>query len=384
MGLVEGIATAADWPAGELTPHEAARAMREKKIAPDIRRLLGAGGFWTQASGKAYTLMGSFVRFLVDTRGIEPFKSVYADGDFEAAYGVDAGVLVAEWEAYVDEFALTDRQRALATYRYSRPSIFGKVCARTLAELRRQAAVAAASGRAQRADELYQRILGFAPGHVGYRTERAGVLVRAGALKDAREALAELSEDDSLSPAERARVQQLAGDAAWRADAPSEAKASYASCLELGVPDNDLRLLTVKLESLERAQAIEALARAYLVETPPAGLLSYYPMAWLDEDAGDPLAAYLTARRLWSEREWARAMPYIERALALSEREETTILGWEARYMLAFTALRLGRLEVSQRAYEQIEQGAPSRLATLAEEGLERVAWRRTWREGAE
>ncbi|MEM1350170.1 MAG: hypothetical protein AAGI01_16545, partial [Myxococcota bacterium] len=256
--------------------------------------------------------------------------------------------------------------------------------ARTLAELRRQASIAAASGSAQRADALYQRILDFAPGHVGYRIERAGVLVRAGALKEARGALDELASDERLSPAERARVAQLAGDAAWRSGEADEAASSYSSCLKLGVPDGDLRLLTVKLESLARPPEVASLARAYLVEGPPAGMLSYYPMAWLDEDAADPLAAYLTARRLWSEREWALAMPYIERALKLSERSKTEVLGWEALYMKAYAALRLGRLDVSERAYAEVAAGAPSRLATLAEEGGARVEWRRAWRGSAE
>ena len=74
LGLVEGIALAADWPPSELTPHEAAAAMRALDIAPDLRILFEPSGFWSQPSGKAYTLMGSFVRWLVDTGASNPSR----------------------------------------------------------------------------------------------------------------------------------------------------------------------------------------------------------------------------------------------------------------------------------------------------------------------
>src|SRR5690606_17911523 len=40
QGLVEGAAVAADWPAGELTVHEEARAMRALGVAPSLERIL--------------------------------------------------------------------------------------------------------------------------------------------------------------------------------------------------------------------------------------------------------------------------------------------------------------------------------------------------------
>ena len=99
MGLVEGAAAAADWPADEMTMHEASAALRRMGLAPDIRGLVGASGFWRQAAGRAYTLMGSFVRWLIETRGIERFKRYYATGSIGEAYGGEASAaeLVAGW-----------------------------------------------------------------------------------------------------------------------------------------------------------------------------------------------------------------------------------------------------------------------------------------------
>src|SRR5581483_2981106 len=72
IGLVEGLAVAADWSSGDLTPHEWSKAMIKAKIAPDIKGIVGIG-FWHAPPQKSYMVIGSFVRYLIDTYGIEKF-----------------------------------------------------------------------------------------------------------------------------------------------------------------------------------------------------------------------------------------------------------------------------------------------------------------------
>src|SRR5690606_1785323 len=60
VGLLEGIAVAADWPGrrGEgLTPHEAVRAMQELGFEPPIERLLSTG-FFAFSSARSYPVAG--------------------------------------------------------------------------------------------------------------------------------------------------------------------------------------------------------------------------------------------------------------------------------------------------------------------------------------
>ncbi|MCA9189394.1 MAG: hypothetical protein KDA99_27405, partial [Planctomycetales bacterium] len=50
IGVVEGVAVAADWPASELTVHGWTRAMRSLGLAPDMRRMMGPVGIWSVSS----------------------------------------------------------------------------------------------------------------------------------------------------------------------------------------------------------------------------------------------------------------------------------------------------------------------------------------------
>src|SRR5207244_4119371 len=54
MALVEGVAVAADWPPGEFTAHEEARALRELKLLPDVGRLFKPGLFYAESGPRAY------------------------------------------------------------------------------------------------------------------------------------------------------------------------------------------------------------------------------------------------------------------------------------------------------------------------------------------
>ena len=151
MGLIEGVAVAADWRPSELSVHDAAAALIQMDKAPDIHHIFQWQGFWAQPSGKAYTMMGSFVRWLIDTQGMSRFKAFYGEIDFEKHFDQSSDILIMEWEAFLKSRTLSQRQLALARYRYEygsgNRSIFNKMCARTLAEIERKQASAEGSGR---------------------------------------------------------------------------------------------------------------------------------------------------------------------------------------------------------------------------------------------
>ena len=376
MGLVEGAATAADWPASELTPHEASAAMRRLELAPDIRGLVGASGFWTQSSGRAYTLMGSFVRHLIDTRGIARFRRVYADGDFQAAYDRPAGELVGEWEAFLDEIELTDEQLQVARYRYERPSIFGKVCARTVAELRRRAELAAEAGQIDQARALYDQIVAFDPDNVRYQRARARLLMRAGQLEDALEALDGLLADEQLPPAQRASLEHLRGDVHWQRGRLDLARRAYVSCEVIGVPDAARRMLQLKQQALSPARAeVASLARTYLLEEPAPPISLYFPMLWAHQRPTDALAAYLVGRRLWGARRWTEARAELERAAALGL--PTEALRQENQRLLGAALYHVGQLDRAASIFEGLAESDLSRIKTGAREWSARIAWRR-------
>ncbi len=130
MGVVEGWAEAATWQRYELDPHQWSAVLRRLKLAPDVRDLLAPTGFYKAAGPTAYTLVGSFFRFVLEKHGVESARALYRTGDFEASIGMDLSQAVAAWETHVDAVELPAEAEGLAHYYYDRKSIFSRACAR--------------------------------------------------------------------------------------------------------------------------------------------------------------------------------------------------------------------------------------------------------------
>lgn len=375
MGLVEGVATAADDAPGELSLHEASALMRALKIAPDIRGLVGAKGFWGQSSSRAYTLMGSFVRFLVERDGIDKFKRAYGSADFEGAYGVSADALVTQWEAMLDAMpAVKDpRAIALAKLRYTRPSIFGKVCARAQAQLRERAWAAYAAGALPEGIKLLEQVV--ANDSTGASQDQIGLielLTQARRFEQATSKLEQLLRDESLTPTQRAQLVELRADMAWLKGQLADARADYSRCLELGVPDTTRRMLSVKRDALERQPRERDLARAYLLERLDAQIALAFPLMWSNQAPDDALAAYLTGRGLYNGRRWSEALPYLERAQAgLID----PVLAQESALLVAVTLTHLRELDKAQERFTMLAALEDRRISALAREWLDRVAF---------
>jgi hypothetical protein len=127
-GILEGAAVAVERGAGILTTHQWARAMRDAGFQPDMGAILESLSFWGQASGRAYTACGSFIRFLVESYGPAPFKLLYGGAAFEAAYGQSVDKLLVEWNEFLDGQSLPPESLAVAEYIFARPPVFEKVC----------------------------------------------------------------------------------------------------------------------------------------------------------------------------------------------------------------------------------------------------------------
>ncbi|MGH7890160.1 MAG: hypothetical protein ACRENF_06385, partial [Thermodesulfobacteriota bacterium] len=160
VGLIEGLAVAADWSAANgLTPHQWSKSMFIKGVAPDVKEIIGLG-FWYAPQQKSYTLMGSFCRYLIDTYGIEKFKGLYRKGDF-SVYGRELDALVSEWRKFLDGIYIPENAPILAEYRFSEPSIFQAKCPRKVAALRDEGLKAFRDGNFYKAKKLFNEALGF-------------------------------------------------------------------------------------------------------------------------------------------------------------------------------------------------------------------------------
>ena len=113
--------------------------MRRAKRAPDLRTLLGPGGFLGQGSDTAYTLSGSFISWVIDRFGVDKLAHLYRDGDFAGATGQPLDQLVIQWEAFLDGLQMPDDAAGLATGRFNTPAIHRRPCGLDVARVEAEA-----------------------------------------------------------------------------------------------------------------------------------------------------------------------------------------------------------------------------------------------------
>ena len=135
-GLIEGIAVAMDRTSMmEESLDHAAALVFAFGAQLNLESLFTITGFIQPNPSISYSLAGSFCRFLIDTFGVGQFKRLYASNDFKNTYQQDLKSLLMNWQNSVKNIRLDFADSAKARYFFRRPSIFGKVCARVIANL---------------------------------------------------------------------------------------------------------------------------------------------------------------------------------------------------------------------------------------------------------
>ncbi len=342
QGMIEGLAEAADWPVTRLTLHQAVKAMREAHLEPPLLQVLGFS-FLALSSGRAYTVAGSFCRYLLDLQGPAKLLQVYREGgtaaSFARAYGRPLPELAAEWGRFIDQQQVAPAEREVERERVRRPPVFHKVCAHELALRRQQAADALSHGDVARARHLLLTICQDDPSEPRHLNDLMDVLWSAGLRSDAAQAARDLLADPFADgvPVLRARAQALLGDFAWLSRDPAAARTAYQRASALPTDESMARLLTAKLLALSEVDHPVAgpLILRVLVGAPEPDANARDAAAAVSRDrdsaldlytlgqaiAAEPelgLSHYLLGRQLFSHGGYLAAAAELRRSLDLS------------------------------------------------------------------
>lgn len=160
--LIEGIAMAADpiYDGNDLDFMAALAFKNDFKL--NINNLFQSFNFFKQPSSLGYIVAGSFIKYLIDTYGIERFKKLYTDLDCSRYYGKELSVLIKEYEEYLENniLILTDVSDR-AKYYYGRKSIFYKICPRYVGKQINKAWNLFDTNRFDEAKEIFEELIGF-------------------------------------------------------------------------------------------------------------------------------------------------------------------------------------------------------------------------------
>ncbi len=184
-GLIEGVAVAADGLQEDEDVHAEARLLMEMGGFVPVE-VLFSPAFYGISSARAYVQAGSFIRFLVQTRGQEPVRRLYAGGGPLSRVIDDPGRVQREHRAFLATVPVPGHLRALARERFNRPPIHRQRCVHAVARARQRAQDCAASRDQEGARVALEEALAMDPENLETWMLQLAVTRR---LRGAREAL---------------------------------------------------------------------------------------------------------------------------------------------------------------------------------------------------
>ena len=373
MGYHEGLASAADWRSDQMTPHQWSRAMRQLGLSPPLEDILDTIGFWSEAPSRAYTLCGSFVRFLIDRYGIERFKQAFPDGDVEGAYRTPLVTLIREWETFIDEITLSERELRIARQRFLRAGIFQRHCPHEVASLLDYANGQYNLGRYANAMRAYELVRKYEPDNA---SALRGLMFAAYRSEDLQKAddlagmiLADMNRTVGLLTA--AYLKQ--GDLAWARGDTARAKDRFQQAFELHAGDGPDREALIKLAALNQPDIADRII-GYLTADRDSGGHMLLVQEAIEEVPVFGVGYYLIGRRFFNEGSYDRALPYFIRADSLSLPHE--LLMSENRRLTGESYFYTGAYDQAVKTFEQMVATTLSQaVSTRAKNWIQRCLW---------
>lgn len=310
--LIEGFAVAYDLDDGTLTPIQEARAMRDLKIAPNLERLLGLGGFDLEASSRAYAYSGAFLRYLSSRFGIADMRRLYLTGDL-ATLGAPK-TLIADFEHMLDTVPTDANARSSSARRNSEPSIFRRRCAREVLTITDSAWALAGNRLWEQSLAKFGEACSLQPSDPSLVEHKLAVAIRMRPNSVPRiMAIAEtLWKHPNLDPSLEASSRLQVGDELWRHGDSADAHAQYVQASALPLDPATRRSTSIRLRAITDTGLAPLLKPYYtegdvgmaqilrmsdaLIRRPKDALLSYLVGRLFYQRGGDDKGAELMER----------------------------------------------------------------------------------------
>lgn len=367
IGLLEGLAVAADWNGDGYTRHQWAKSLIEKDMAVDISDIAGFG-FWYAPPAISYTLMGSFSRYLIDTYGMDKFKTVYGTGDF-GVYGKSLNELAAEWQEFLEGVDTPPEARAIAEARFGEPGIFGATCPRRVAALKEEGFWHFANDNYHRAGGLFEEALSY--------NGVDPVLLNGLAYSryyegNYREAARIAGSPVSIPDVDRTILENLRGNALWQSGSTEEAEAVFNAVRRKPLPENLKRELDIKISAIREGGHPEESIREFFSTRDRVRQTAALEESTVISPEYSP-AYYLLGRMFYSNGDYGRAARYLTLAeyLGLPSEELTE----ENLRILGISLFAVGEYGPAEEIFRTIASSGGAQSQNYALDFADRARW---------
>ncbi len=299
-GLIEGAAVAQErFEYGE-SLHRLAAQILATGIRPNITDMFSMSGFFKSYPGVSYVIAGSFCRYLIDRYGISKFEDVYAFGRFEPTYHKSLDSLAAEWRRAIGSIPVTTANLEKAAYLFKRSPLFGKECARVIANLNLQTTELLHAGDNRGALVSSERSIGLSRSAEAV-IQKSNALFRLGEYRAAID-FTEGEFTDSAISSSLLPLRLLLGDSYWALDDLDAAKKQYSRILEDSVSISLNEAASIRLE-IVRHKASQSFLRPYfLIAMNDSARVSFLDSLQVNPES-DVMARYLLGREYSGRKE---------------------------------------------------------------------------------
>lgn len=134
IGLVEGFAVAMEAPDGLPSVDSQVRVILQDSSASEryttgsLEDIIASPAFWLNRGPVAYSLSGSFVKWLIQQYGFQKFALIYGGKTFYEVYQRDVDSLIRDWRLFINNTEADPVALSLGEARFSIPSLFEKRC----------------------------------------------------------------------------------------------------------------------------------------------------------------------------------------------------------------------------------------------------------------
>ena len=377
MMLVEGSAMAVEFYGGSMTQHEWSAAMQRTGLAPDLEALMNPTSFWSVNPGSGYVSAGSFIRWILDTHGVERFKILYADGDFSQAYGSSLGTLLASWRTFLEGLELPPDAEDRARTRFGRPGMLSRVCPLVIPRLEAEVGRLRRAKRYDEALAVQEEVVGFAKEDPYKRLPLLDLHMRLKQSDQAEKAREELSRLEKATGVMLSVADEILADGLWRRGKLPEALKGYGVLLEGPLSEGRRRTLWAKILVGMDAD-LEPIFGPYLLGPAEADDQRYLLDAVIDHP-DHRMSLYLAGRRYVAEGHYKAGVGLLEGALEaapLASEEADALFVRETWRLLGHAYVQLGALGDAKTAFgEVLERSKNQATRATARDWLQRVDW---------
>ena len=368
IGLLEGIAVAADWRGQRYTPHQWSKVMNEMGIAPSIKDIVGFG-FWYAPAQVSYTLMGSFSRYLIDTYGIQNFKDAYKTGGF-SIYGKSLDELTQEWLDFLKTIETPPETVAIAEARFSEPSIFQATCPRRIAVLKKEGYQHFDDNNYFRAGEYFSDALKYNNSDpslinwLAYSHYYEGNYDRAIEISNGSTEASEL---------DKHFLENIRGNSVWQSGNSKQADQIFNNLLDNHITEDLKRELEIKILAISEGSELEENIKLFFGTRDKVLQLTYLEEAIKTQPLFAP-SHYLLGRLLFNKGEYNNAIPHLIHAYLLELPGDR--LTNENLRILGISLFTKGKYDQAIRTFEYLllkEDNEASKQ--YANDFIDRIVW---------